>query len=120
MPLCVQCGRLHRLHGYDALYGVMVTEDPEMYHACVAHNRRSRCNMFRKKLIKAGVIMHKFVPIKTILVNDGGVFADNYTWLQILIERVLDCRTIFFLNVGTSFLLLGGKSTDLINHNMSY
>ena len=62
--------------------------------------------------MKAGVVMHKFVHIKTVLINGIDVYGDTYTWLQILIVRKLDCRTIFFLSVGTSFLLLGVQPTD--------
>ena len=64
--------------------------------------------------------MSNFFHIGTILVNDSGVYAKNYTWLQILIERELDCKTIVFLIIGTSFLLLGGLPTDLINKSRAH
>ena len=73
----MQCGRYHRLHSPDALYGVIVTEDTELFHACVSHKHRNGCNLFREKLTKAGVQMHKFVHIEKVLINDGGVNADT-------------------------------------------
>ena len=63
--------------------------------------------MFRDKLLDSGVHLNNYVHFETVLVSDGGVYADNYPWLRILLEEELDCRTIVFLNIiGSSFLTL--------------
>ena len=57
------------------------------------------------------------IHIEFVDVRDGGVYADNLTWLTALIERECMCQCFIFWNVGTSFLLSGGPVEDLLAKN---
>ena len=57
------------------------------------------------------------INIEFVEVRDGGVYADNLTWLTTLIERECICQCFIFCNVGTSFLLSGGTVDDLLAKN---
>ena len=88
--LCLQSGRDHPIHRDNVLYGVYVTEYIELYNACVQHNCREGSDVFRDKLVKAGVNLNKMVHITMVLINDCRLYADNSAWLYVLIERELD------------------------------
>ena len=61
------------------------------------------------------------VHFEMIVVNDGGVFADNLPLIQMLIQQEMEgCMTVVFLNVGTSYLIVGGQPTDLLKINKQY
>ena len=49
---------------------LLVTEDPEVYHAHVPLNERDGVNVFGDKLIAAAVTKHKFVHFEMILEMD--------------------------------------------------
>ena len=57
------------------------------------------------------------IHIEFIDVVDGGMYADNLTWLTTLIEKKCMYRCFIFWNVGTSFLLSGGSVDDLLAKN---
>ena len=59
------------------------------------------------------------VHIKFIDVRDGGVYADNKTWLAALIDRECMCPCFIFWNVGTSFLISGVPVEELLAKNKS-
>ena len=55
--------------------------------------------------------------IEYIDVLDGGAFADNLTWLSVLLARECNCRGFIFWNVGTSYLLSGGLVSERFKIN---
>ena len=81
---CLQCGHTHTVHRNDYLTAVFVTKDPEVYHAHASHDERDGPNVFRDKLIAAGVPLHKYVHFEMVLITNGDVFADNSGWLNII------------------------------------
>ena len=74
----------------EYLTAVLVTEDPEFYHAHKSHNERDGRDVFRNKVLNPGIQYHKFVHFEIILIKNGGVYADNSGWLNILCDRELD------------------------------
>ena len=88
-----------------------------MYNAFVPHDGRDGNLVFHDKLLADGVKLKKFVRIEPMLINNGGVFVDNTGWIDVLYDRELDCRTVFFCNAGTSFILSGREAKDLLDTN---
>ena len=84
------------------------------------HNLNASSTVFWDYLIAATVNINRMVDIEMILINDGGLYADSLAWLYALIERELDCQTVFFWNAGNFFLLAGGDTKDLLVMNRKY
>jgi hypothetical protein len=96
---------------------VFVTENQELANGARSRSGALKDPSFKKLLLKAGITPSQMLHIEFVDVRDGGVYADNLTWLTTLIEKECMCRCFIFWNVGTSFLLSGGTVDDLLAMN---
>ena len=114
---CEQCHDFHLVHNMESQKILFVTENPELANGARSHSGALENPSFKNLLIAAGITPSQTVHIEFVDVRDGGVYADNLTWLTALIERECMCRCFIFWNVGTSFLLSGGSVEDLLAKN---
>ena len=114
---CEQCHEYHLVHNMESQKILFVTENQELANGARSHSGALEDPSFKKLLLTAGITPSQMIHIEFVDVRDGGVYADNLTWLTTLIERECMCRCFIFWNVGTSFLLLGGSVEDLLVKN---
>jgi len=115
---CDQCNDYHPVHNGDPLKIVFISENQELINGARSHSGAPEDPSFRELLKSKGICPSQTVHIEFVDVRDGGVFADNLTWLTALIERESMCRCFIFWNVGTSFLLSGGSVAELLAKNL--
>ena len=114
---CDQCDDHHPVHNGEPMKILFVSENRELTNGARSHSGAHEDPSFRELLKSKGICPSQTVHIEFIDVRDGGVFADNLTWLTALIERESMCRCFIFWNVGTSFLLSGGSVAELLARN---
>ena len=114
---CEQCHEHHLVHNMEPQKIVFVTENGELANGARSHSGALEDPSFKNLLLKAGITPCQIIHIEFVDVRDGGVYADNLTWLTALIERECMCRCFVFWNVGTSFLLSGGSVDELLAKN---
>jgi len=115
---CDQCDDHHPVHNGEPLKILFVSENQELINGARSHSGAHEDPSFRELLKSKGICPSQTVHIEFVDVRDGGVFADNLTWLTALIERESMCRCFVFWNVGTSFLLSGGSVAELLAKNL--
>jgi hypothetical protein len=96
---------------------IFATKNGELFVGARSHPGALENPSFKNMLIEAGIKPCQIVNIEFVDLRDGGVFADNLTWLTALKEKECMCRCFIFWNVGTSFLLSGGSVEDLLEKN---
>ena len=111
---CGQCHEYHLVHNMVPQKVVFATKNQELANGVRSHSGALEDPSFKNLLLKAGIKPCQMTNIEFVDVCDGGVYADNLTWLTTLIERECMCRCFIFWNVGTSFLLSGGTVGDLL------
>jgi hypothetical protein len=116
---CEQCHKYHLVHTQESQRIFFVTENHKLANGSRSHSGVPEDSSFRNLLLKAGITASQTVHLEFIDVRDGGVYADNQTWLTALIERECMCQCFIFWNVGTSFLLSGGSVEELLAENAS-
>ena len=116
---CDQCDEHHPAHNGEPMKIVFVSENRELTKGARSHSGAHKDPSFRELLKSKGICPSQMVHIEFVDVRDGGIFADNLTWLTALIERESMCRCFIFWNVGTSFLLSGGSVAELIVRNQA-
>ena len=115
---CDQCDDHHPAHNGEPMKIVFISENRELINGARSHSGAHEDPSFRELLKSKGICPSQTVHIEFVDVRDGGVFADNLTWLTALIERESMCRCFIFWNVGTSFLLSGGSVAELLARNL--
>ena len=115
---CDQCDDHHPAHNGEPMKIVFISENRELINGARSHSGAHKDPSFRELLKSKGICPSQMVHIEFVDVRDGGVFADNLTWLTALIERESMCRCFIFWNVGTSFLLSGGSVAELLAKNL--
>ena len=70
-PMCFQCGRKHFVNTNKSLMGLFVTENPQLYHSCVAHGGNPDSITMGGTLIKSNINMNSLIHIKPVLLNSG-------------------------------------------------
>ena len=105
---CDQSLGHHPVHTQVPCLILFVTEDQELKDSCKLYMGDLCDSSFRDRLEEEGITQSQTIHIKFINVRDGGVFADNLTWLSNLTARECNCQCFIFQNVGTSFLFSGG------------
>ena len=83
--LCGQCLAHHPVHTQEPCNIFLVTEDQELAHDYKSHQGGLRDSSFRDRLEAEGISHSQIIHIEFIDVRDGGAFADNLTWLSVLI-----------------------------------
>jgi len=116
---CDQCNEHHPAHNGEPMKIVFVSENRELTKGARSHSGAHKDPSFRELLKSNGICASQMVHIEFVDLRDGGIFADNLTWLTALIERESMCRCFIFWNVGTSFLLSGGSVAELIARNQT-
>ena len=114
---CDQCDNYHAAHNGEPMKIVFISENRELINGARSHSGAHKDPSFRELLKSKGICPSNMVHIEFVDVRDGGIFADNLTWLTALIERESMCRCFIFWNVGTSFLLSGGSVAELLCRN---
>ena len=84
---CEQCHEFHPVHNMESQKILFVTENQELANGARSHSGAFEDPSFKNLLIAAGITPSHTVHIEFVDVRDGGVYADNLTWLTALIER---------------------------------
>ena len=74
----------------------------------------------RDILIKSKINMNTFTHIEPVLINNGGLYAENTPWLDAILDHETSAKTVVLWQVGDSFLQSGGLAKDLLDHNKWY
>ena len=67
--MCFQSERKHFVNTNKSLMGLLVTENPQLYHSCVAHGGNPDSITMRGTLIKSNINMNSLIHIKPVLLN---------------------------------------------------
>ena len=80
---CEQCHDYHLVHKMVPLKIIFATENGELFVGARSHLGALKNPSFKNMLIEAGIKPCQVVNIEFVDLRDGGVFADNLTWLQL-------------------------------------
>ena len=85
--MCGQCLAHHPLHTQEPCIILYVTEDRELAAGHKSHTGGPHDSSFQDRLEAEGIAHNQIIHIEYIDVRDGGAFADNLTWLSVLLAR---------------------------------
>ena len=84
---CEQCHDHHTVHKMVPLKIIFVTENGELFIGATSLMGALKNPSFKNLLLKESILPCQVVNIEFVDIRDGGVFANNLTWLTALIER---------------------------------
>ena len=112
--------RYHHVHTKDSLMALFVTENRQLYHACVPHGDNPDPTTMQYILIKSNINKNAFIYIEPVFIENGGLFAVHTGWIDSIIDHESSDRFIVLWQGGDSFLQSGGSASDLLKHNSWY